>query len=212
MIEFKDVCLRYGNKEIIKNLSLKIERGAKVVVAGESGVGKSSILHLILGFAIASDGEVVFDGVPVDDKSVWDVRKKVAYVDQDISVGEAKGYEWIDFVCALKANDSLNITKQKIDDVCCLFNLNSDLLNKDMTALSGGERQRLAIVVSILLNRKIFLLDEITSALDKNLKKKVANYFLNKPDWTVLTVSHDPVWQDNPSVKIFDLEAGTWRQ
>ena len=77
--------------------------------------------------------------------------------------------------------------------------------------MSGGERQRLAIIISVLLKRNIFFLDEITSALDKHLKKKVADFFVEKDDWTAIIISHDPVWLENQSVKVFDLEEGKWK-
>ena len=86
------------------------------------------------------------------------------------------------------------------------------MLRKDPSELSGGEKQRLAIIVSILLERKVFLLDEVTSSLDKHLKKKVINYFIEQDDWTIVAISHDPGWLDNPRVSIFDLEIGKWGQ
>jgi len=86
------------------------------------------------------------------------------------------------------------------------------VLRKDTSELSGGEKQRLAIIVSILLERKVFLLDEVTSSLDKQLKKKVINYFIERDDWTIVAISHDPGWLDNPRVRVFDLDVGKWRQ
>jgi putative ABC transport system ATP-binding protein len=76
---------------------------------------------------------------------------------------------------------------------------------------SSDLRQRVAIVISLLLERKIFLLDEITSSLDKDLKKTVADYFLDNPDWTVIAISHDEPWHMHPKAKIIEPEWGDGR-
>ena len=70
------------------------------------------------------------------------------------------------------------------------FNLDSNILSKNINQLSGGEKQRLAFVIIILLDRKIWILDEITSSLDQDMKEKVINYILNT-NKTVILVSHD---------------------
>ena len=73
--------------------------------------------------------------------------------------------------------------------------LEHDILDKNFQELSGGEKQRIGILTSLLLNRDIYLLDEVTSALDMKLKKKVADYFLAQEDWTLLIISHDQEWE-----------------
>lgn len=82
--------------------------------------------------------------------------------------------------------------------------LEYDILDKNFQELSGGEKQRIGILITFLLNRDIYLLDEITSALDVNLKKKVADYFLAREDWTILEISHDREWYRD-WVEIIDL-------
>ena len=212
MINFENINLSYNGKEVITNLSLTIKQGEKVVVTGKSGSGKSSLLAMILGFAEPNKGEITFDGTLIDDKTIWDIRKKIAYVDQDVNLGAGKLPALLDTISKLKINSHLNFSKQKLNELLEYFEFNGDIINKNVEELSGGERQRLAIIIAILLERKIFLLDEITSALDKHLKKIVAEYFIDKKDSTCLIVSHDYVWIDNPSVKVFDLETKTWKQ
>jgi len=73
------------------------------------------------------------------------------------------------------------------------FEFDEKLLDKTIYDLSGGERQRLGLIMAIMLNRPVYLLDEITSALDTELKERVAEYFA-KTDNTVIAVSHDDVW------------------
>ena len=73
--------------------------------------------------------------------------------------------------------------------------LEDDILDKNFQELSGGEKQRIGILIALLLNRDIYLLDEVTSALDVNLKKTVADYFLARENWTLLVISHDREWE-----------------
>ena len=210
MIEFKNVSLNFNGKAVFSNLSFAISGGDKVVVLGKSGLGKSSLFSLILGFVQPDSGTVLFDGICVDEKSVWDVRRKIAFVDQDVSVGAGKLSEWLVFVSGFKSNSSADFGQKKVEELMNFFEMGHDLLDKDVSELSGGERQRIAIVVSVLLGRKVFLLDEVTSALDRNLKEKVAEFVFREKDWTVIVISHDNIWFNNTSVKIFDLEAGKW--
>lgn len=212
MIKFSNIDLAYNGKPVFNDLSLEVKTGEKVVFLGKSGSGKSSLFYLLLGFVPAGSGQIFFDGVTVDEDTVWDVRSKVAYVDQDVSVGDGRVSDWIDFVSGLKINRSNGFEKDKVRELLDTFELDDDVLAKDVIELSGGERQRLAIIVAVLLGRKVFLLDEVTSSLDKHLKEKVAGFFLGRDDWTVIVISHDHVWLDDPSVRIFDLGGGRWKQ
>ncbi|MBN1494076.1 MAG: ATP-binding cassette domain-containing protein [Candidatus Omnitrophica bacterium] len=212
MITFENIDLIFDDKKIFSDFSLEIAQGEKVVFLGKSGLGKSSLFALLLGFVRPQRGRVLFDGGPVDEHTVWNVRQKISFVDQDVSIGDHKVSEWFAFVAEIKANQSLDFSLDKIKELMDFFELSRDLLNKDISDLSGGERQRVAIIVSVMLKRDVFLLDEITSALDKNLKKKAADFYIGRKDWTVVSISHDAVWLDNPHVKVFDLEKKAWKQ
>ncbi len=211
MIQFKNIDLSFNGKKIIQNLSFEINRGEKVVFSGKSGSGKSSIFNLLLGFTEPDRGEIIFKEELVDEKSVWNVRKEVAYIDQDVSLGGGKTAELFSFVSGLKTNALLDFNGKKIDELLTYFELGRDILNKDTGDLSGGERQRLSIVIAILLKRNIFFLDEVTSSLDGHLKQKVVDYFVAEKKWTCLVNSHDSIWLENPGVKIFNLEEGKWK-
>lgn len=208
MISFENIHLSFNGKNVIQNLSLEINPGDKVVISGKSGSGKSSLLSLVLGFTRPDSGEVLFDGIPVDEKTVWDVRKQVAYIDQDVSLGTGTVHGLLDFVSELKANTH---SVFNVNELMEFFLLDIDLLQKNVKELSGGERQRMAIVISVLLNRDIYFLDEVTASLDKHLKKKVADYFLSREDYTCVIVSHDPVWLNNSVVRVFDFEEKKWK-
>lgn len=212
MIMYEKISLDFDQKTIFNNFSLEIIGGDKVVLLGKSGVGKSSLFGLLLGFIEPHSGKVFFDEKPINEHTIWQVRQKIAFVDQDVSVGNYKVSDWFSFVGGINSNHSRDLSDQKITELMDFFELSHELLRKDISDLSGGERQRVAIIVSVLLGRSVFLLDEATSSLDRNLKKKTADFFIERKDWTVISISHDSVWLDNPNVKVFDLEKMSWKQ
>jgi len=212
MIKFQNISLSFNKKSVISNLSLEIKQGEKVIILGKSGSGKSSLLSLVLGFIKTDSGEIIFDSTQINEKSVWDIRKKIAYIDQDVSLGIGRSSEIFHFISKLKSNSHLDFSQDKLNPLLEYFELPNNILEKDTENLSGGERQRLAIIISILLARNTFFLDEVTSALDKHLKEKVADYFLNRRDWTCMIISHDPVWLENPITKVFNFEEKKWER
>ena len=212
MIQFKNVSLSYGSKEILRRFSLDIREGEKAAVLGKSGLGKTSLFYLLLGFVPAQEGSIFFDGVPVNEKTVWDVRKKTAFVDQDVSIRQGKAMEWIRSAFEFKANAGRRFSSDRLEALLDYFELSADNLEKENRDLSGGERQRVALITAVLLGRRVFLLDEVTSALDTRLKKKTVEFFLREDDWTVLAISHDPAWVDHPKVRTIDLEELRWRR
>ena len=88
---------------------------------------------------------------------------------------------------------SLDFSRKRLLKHLDDFSLSEDLLSKDVENLSGGERQRLGFIIALLLDRDILLLDEVTSSLDIEMKKKVEEY-IKKSDKTVLLISHDTHW------------------
>ncbi len=214
MIKFKNISLCYDGKKIINNLSFEIDKGDKVVFYGKSGSGKSSLFNLLLGFVEPDSGEIIFQDKRINEKNIWDIRKKIAFIDQDVSLGSIRIVELFNFVSRLKVNAKLDFDRKEIGFLLSYFELGNgidEIMNKETGELSGGERQRLALVISILLKRDVFLLDEVTSALDSELKKKVVDYFIGEKAVTCLVSSHDAVWLDKPGVKIFSLGEGVWK-
>jgi putative ABC transport system ATP-binding protein len=205
MIEFRNVSIKFKDKLIFDNFNLSVEQGEKVLLFGKSGTGKSSFLKLVLGFLRADSGEIYVNNNPLDKKNVWQLRKQTAYVSQNLEIGEGSIRQYFkDFLC-LRSNTGICYKEDEIIEKLRFLELPEDILDKNIEEISGGEKQRIAIVTAILLEREIYLLDEITSALDTEMKRKVANFFVNEFNKTLLLVSHDEIWTEFPDVKIVNI-------
>jgi putative ABC transport system ATP-binding protein len=105
-----------------------------------------------------------------------------------------------------KANESIAYAKKELASLLEFLRLKESILQEDFEKLSGGEKQRILIVIALLLRRSVFLLDEVTSALDAELKEKVRDHFIKKDDWTVIVISHDKDWLQRPELKVINLD------
>lgn len=192
MIEFRNITKRFSDDFVLKDFSYKIEKGDKVRIVGRSGIGKTTLFRLLLGFVQPDAGEIYVDKQLLDEKSVWSWRHQVAYVSQDLNIGTGPVGDFFASTLALKANQDIKATAtNRINELIRYFELPADVLKSRIESLSGGERQRVAIINILLLDRHIFLLDEVGSALDAALRDKTLKYFLDRPDDTVLFISHD---------------------
>lgn len=212
IISFDNICLSYRAKTVFERFSLHVGKGDKVALLGKSGSGKTSLFDMLLGFAVPESGDILFDRERVNARTAWDVRRKIAFVDQDVSIAEGNALDWIRSLFTYKVNSHISEYEETMHGLFEYFELEKDRIDKDITELSGGERQRLALIGAILLGRKVFLLDEITSALDQHLKSRTVDLMIKNKEWTVLVISHDHVWIDNPEVKVFDIKRQEWKR
>jgi ABC-type iron transport system FetAB ATPase subunit len=190
-IKIDNLSIHFGSKQILKDISLCLKQGEKVAISGESGAGKSTILRCVLGYIPFESGKIFIEGEEITTKNIWDLRHFLGYVPQepDLGQGNVKNVLLVPF--QYKANRHLTPEKKQIDELFDKFRLDRELIEKDVSKISGGEKQRVAIITALLLKRRIYLLDEITSALDDKSKEAVANYFKSRRDITVIAVTHD---------------------
>jgi putative ABC transport system ATP-binding protein len=192
VFKLNNVTKQFSEQFVLRDFSFEIRKGDKVIILGRSGIGKTTLFRLLLGFEKPDSGEIYFDDRLVDDDTVWKLRRKVAYVSQDLNIGHGNLQTFFNETLALKANlSSKKPAHESLNALLAYFELPETVLQKNIEELSGGEKQRVAIINALLLRRTIFLLDEITSALDKSLKSKVMDYFLLNPYYTILSISHD---------------------
>ncbi len=207
-IEIDRLGVRYDGRWVLRDFSLRLGRGEKVVVAGPSGAGKSTLLRCVLGLVTPREGSVHVFGRAMDGQHVWELRRQLAYVAQEPDLGPGTAREVIERPFGYKANASLRSNLQRLEELLDRFNLPSSLMDKEMPTLSGGEKQRIALVSAILLDRAVVLLDEASSALDKANKQAVVSFFQQARELTVLAVSHDTEWRGF-SDRVVELPGGS---
>ncbi|MGL5582319.1 MAG: ABC transporter ATP-binding protein [Cetobacterium sp.] len=190
MIKFKNIDLKFNDKIILKDFNLTINKGEKVLIAGKSGKGKSTLLKILLGFNSPDSGEVLFQDIQLNEKNIDNIRKYLGYMPQSTPFLNDNVEKIINTIFNYKLNSKKKLDYDKLFYYFNLFNLDKNILTKHINELSGGEKQRFAFIITILLDREVWILDEITSSLDQDMKEKVTHYILNS-DKTVLLVSHD---------------------
>ncbi len=194
IIRYENTGISFGGKKVISGFSLRVLRGKKILLRGKSGIGKSTLFKMLLGFEKPSEGLLYFRGKSVNAQVAWEVRKEVSYVSQDMDLGEGPVKDLLDEIFSYRPNrEKRNL--DKLNTLMKEFELDQEILEKNFENLSGGEKQRIEILIALMLGRDIFLLDEVTSALDFELKKKVVDHFLKHKAWTLFVISHDREWE-----------------
>lgn len=194
VLETRDLCVRMDGHTVLKDFSLAVPAGRKALLTGPSGCGKSTVLRCLLGFVTPEAGSVHIAGERLTAESVWRVRRHLAYVGQEPDLGSGAVRDILQQPFHYRANAALRDNLSRIPELFDTFGLARTLLDKDIGDLSGGEKQRVALICALLLDREIFLLDEVTSALDPASKRRVLDYFQSRADATAVFVAHDAEW------------------
>lgn len=206
IFRFENVHLSFGEQEVLRVFNLTVAKGEKVLIYGDSGTGKSSILRMALGFVVPHAGRVTIDGELLTPHLAWQVRRRCAYVPQASDLGDGTAAEIIAWIRTVRSNRGR--TRELSQELTTRLRLEPAMLTKQLSDLSGGERQRIAIAAALTLDRSVFLLDEATASLDATLKGSVVQLFATQPDWTVVAVSHDPAWRDSGKFRVVNLDTG----
>ncbi|MCP3941652.1 MAG: ATP-binding cassette domain-containing protein [Desulfobacteraceae bacterium] len=199
MISFESVSHAIGNNKIFSNLNLCVNKNEKVLILGKSGLGKTSLFRLILGFDQPGSGQILVNGLNLDKKHVHQIRQQIFYLSQDIDLKDDTILELLTDIWNF--HFSKELSREEINRQLNFLELSPEILQKKTGNLSGGERQRIGLMIGFLLDRPIWLLDEPTSALEDAMKKKITNHILSL-DKTCIIISHNRCWQDNSIVRI----------
>lgn len=193
MIEYDNITVRVHPQSLFEGASLKIGDGEKVVVRGVSGSGKSSLLKCAVGAIPLAEGTIRVDGMELSAATVASIRARIAYIGQEPVLGAEKVDEALMLPFSFKAHCHNQPRRERILELITQLHLPADILDKPCARISGGEKQRIAIIRALLLNKTIFLADEVTSALDPASRAAVMEKLFS-PGITLLSVSHDPEW------------------
>jgi len=166
-LELKNVSISFGKREILNNISFKINKGEIMGMLGPNGVGKSTIFHLISGLLKPTHGQIMIGGKNITDYPIYERTSKfrIGYVPQHGGFfHNLTLYDNLLSVAEIQVKDKLERIS-KVNSLISKFELESSV-NLKAKFLSGGQKKKLVIAMSLINNPSILLLDECFAALD----------------------------------------------
>ena len=196
-IEFKEVKFSYPQRndmEVLKSVSFNIQPNQTFAIVGASGSGKTTITNLLLGFYKSDDGQVLVDGVSVNDYDLNHLRENMAIVPQEVMLFSGTIQENIRFGQTDATDEQVVLAAQQANawEFIGSFpdGMQTEVGDRGIQ-LSGGQKQRVAIARALLKNPSILILDEATSALDSESEKLVQDALQNlMKNRTSLVIAH----------------------
>lgn len=196
-ITLKDVTFGYGEEKVLKNFSYQFERGKLYCIAGENGCGKSTMTMLLSGMYIDEfEGDIRYDDASIRELDMKAVRrKKMGICEQEPTLLVDTVRYNMTYNNDPSADEALmELAKQvSLDDFLKSTGKGLDLkLGESTSNLSGGQKQKIALVKAFYKNADVLVLDEPTSAMDAEGRKRMISYLQRiKKDKIILTVTHD---------------------
>ena len=212
-LEIKGLSSAYGKTEVLKDVTLSVDRGEVVSLIGPSGSGKSTLLRVLIGLTRPTAGEVFLDDARVDyghRRSVRELRDRMAIVFQQYNLFQ--NMTVMDNVTVtplkVKKRDRDEVTKQATELLQRVGM--ADKLDAYPEELSGGQQQRVAIARALATNPEVLLLDEVTSALDPERVNEVLDTIrgLTHEGITMLIVSHEMAFVREVSTHVAMMDEG----
>jgi ABC-type multidrug transport system fused ATPase/permease subunit len=195
-IIFNNVSFFYNNKKkVLDNLSFRIRKNDRVLIAGPSGSGKSTIINLILGLLKPTSGNIKLNNkIILDDNNISFWQDKIGFIPQDIYLMDdtiknnitlySKNYDKKNMEAALKVSKLNNEIKKFSNGI-------NSLVGHRGRKLSGGQKQRLALARALYKKPEVLVLDEPTSSIDNKSEMQIVNSLLNiSGDYTIIMVAH----------------------
>ena len=195
MIEYKHVALRYTEKDILKDVNLRIEDGEFMVLVGPSGSGKTTMIKMINRLLEPTDGNIYMDGKRIKDYDERELRLSTGYVLQAIALfPNLTVAENIALIPEMKGWGKERVASKIVELLEKVGLPASDYADRKPHELSGGEQQRVGIVRAMIGEPKILLMDEPFSALDAISRKQLQALTKNlhkEFGMTTIFVTHD---------------------
>jgi len=204
MIEFQGVTKKYDNRAVVSNISFEVAKGELVVLIGESGCGKTTLLKIINRLIRPSAGTVLIDGEDISQKDVIELRRNIGYVIQQTGLfPHMTVRQNIEIVPKLQKRDKNKIAQRSIE-LMNMIGLEPDqYLDRYPFQLSGGQQQRIGVARAFACDPEVILMDEPFSALDPITRLQLQDELAElqaRLKKTIVFVTHDM----DEAVKIAD--------
>ena len=194
LIETINLCQRYGERDILKNVNLRVDRGEILALIGPTGAGKTTLLRLINLLDVPTAGKIYFDGIDTaaSARVRLEVRRRMAFVLQKPIVFNMSVYDNIAYGLKWRGIGRSGI-REKVDSILEMVGL-SAYKDRNARTLSGGEVQGVAIARAIAVEPEVLLLDEPTANLDPISASKIEELItdiIKRYVTTVIMATHD---------------------
>ena len=190
-IRIENLCFSYSNSLLFENLSFEICSGEKVAIIGGNGVGKSTLLKLIMRVYKPSSGKITLNDIPIEEYDLEQYRKIYSVVNQNVYLFNASIkenillYEKEDFEKLEKSLENSGLV-----DFISSGKLN-DMVGDNGIKLSGGQRQRIALARAFYRDKEVCILDEANSSVDIYYEKQLEELLLEEmKDKTLIMITH----------------------
>lgn len=195
LIEVENVKKVYGDKLILKNINLKIDKGEFVTIIGSSGCGKTTFLKLINGLVKPDFGQVYVNNYDISTIDKIALRRGIGYVIQEIGLFPHMNVRKnISYIPNLIKKDSKEKVENKVKELIKVVGLKEDMLDRYPNELSGGQRQRVGIARALASDAKILLMDEHFGAIDEITRRLLQDEILRiykQFNMTIIFITHD---------------------
>lgn len=195
IICFRSVSKRYGNQEVLRNLSITVFPGEFLTIIGGSGSGKTTLLKLVNGLLKPDEGEISVEGKAISQKNLISLRRRIGYAIQSIGLfPHMTVRKNIEYVPALTHSISSAELKSRVEGLMKMLDLDTALLDRYPAELSGGQKQRVGIARALAAEPPVLLMDEPFGAVDEITRQGLQDELLHlhhNLGTTILFVTHD---------------------
>ncbi|SCH93157.1 MULTISPECIES: ABC transporter ATP-binding protein [unclassified Romboutsia] len=194
ILEVEDLSFSYSiEKQILNNVSFKINKGDMVSIVGKNGAGKSTISKLICGFYKPTSGKIIFDGEDIANQTIKERSEKIGFVMQNPNqmISKSMIFDEVAFGLRVRGYSESEVQERVYNTlkICGLY----PLRNWPISALSFGQKKRVTIASILVLNPNIIILDEPTAGQDFKHYSEIMEFLvdLNKQGITIIMITHD---------------------
>lgn len=195
LIEFRDVSKRYEDGTLaVKELSLTVEKGEIFVLIGPSGCGKTTTMKMVNRLIDHTDGKILIDGKEIYQFNIFELRRNIGYVLQQIALFPHLTVEENISVVPELLKWKKERTKDRVTELMKIAGLDQKLRSKKPSELSGGQQQRVGVLRALAADPDVILMDEPFSALDPISRGQLQDDIKRLNDElgkTILFVTHD---------------------